>query len=48
MRTEEEKCHTKTMMSRKSDRPLNETNTQHVSLRQNVEEREQGKGLKVV
>jgi hypothetical protein len=35
------------MMSRK-DRSLNLINTQYVSFRENVEEKERGKGLKVV
>ncbi len=46
-RTEDKTFHVETMISRKPDRVL-ECETQHVSFRQNVEEREQEKGLKVV
>jgi hypothetical protein len=35
------------MMSRKADRDL-KINTHHVPLRKNVEEKERGKGIKVV
>ena len=42
-----EKCHAKSMMSKEANERL-KTDTQHVPLRQNVEEKVREKGLKAV